>query len=213
MSSMRSTSRVTSCRHAGGTTVHDAASPSSRATVNPIARSSVSTVSAGTAAPSTRAMRAARSDSGAGAARCAADVEHGGHGPASDGDEQRSRLREPLQRRGRIDAALEPVARVARHAGAPARDPHAARLEQRDLQQHVDRALRDLRVASAHDARDGLRALRIGDDERLAVERARLAVERRQRLARRGRGARRSSSPPAWTRSNACIGCPSPCST
>ena len=84
-----------------------------------------------------------------------------------------------------VDAALEAIRRLAVQP-VPARgEPHRGRVEVRALDQHVGGRLGDLALGAAHHARDRDRALRVRDHEIGGVELARLAVERRDRLAGR----------------------------
>ena len=55
-----------------------------------------------------------------------------------------------------------------------------------------------LRVRSAHHARDSLRPIAVGDDQHFGIERARDAVERRDRLAGVARGVRESPRPASF---------------
>ncbi len=84
-----------------------------------------------------------------------------------------------------IHAALEAVRRLAVQAVAARRQAHAHRLEVRALDQHVGGVPAHLAVGAAHHAGDRHRALGVRDHQVLRVEPPRLAVEGRDRLARR----------------------------
>ena len=87
---------------------------------------------------------------------------------------------------GRIDAALEAVARVGVDAELAAGLGDVERLPERRFDQHVGRGRRAARCLAAHDAGDRLDAALVGDDADGRVERVGLAVEREQGFALAG---------------------------
>ena len=90
---------------------------------------------------------------------------------------------EPGQHEGRIDAALETIARVGIDAELAAGLRDIAGIPQRRFDQHVGGRLRTAGRLAAHDAGERLDTLLIGDDAHAVVERVGLAVERQQRFA------------------------------
>ena len=108
----------------------------------------------------------------------AAEVEH-----------HAGRELEARQHEGRIDAALEAIARIGIDAELAAGLRDVERLPQRRLDQHVGGRLRAAGRLAAHDAGERLDAVLVGDHADRLVERVGLAVERQQALARAWRGA------------------------
>ena len=78
----------------------------------------------------------------------------------------------------RIDAALEPAARVRGEVQRPPGGGDALRIEIGDLQQHVGRRLGAARMLAAHDPGDVVDARVVGDHRHRVVEQVVLAVER-----------------------------------
>ena len=105
------------------------------------------------------------------------------------GADQRDQLEGPRERGGRrvvVGAALEAVRRLRGQPETARRAPHLGGREMRALDGDGRRGARDLGVAAAHDAAEALRARRVGDDEHVRRRRPCHAVERPDRLARRG---------------------------
>ncbi len=100
--------------------------------------------------------------------------------------DERARAFEGDERRVDVGAALEPGRGLGLEAEALARPAHRRGREVGALECHEARARPHLRRRAAHHAGDGLRNVRVGDDEHACLERARLAVERADRLARPG---------------------------
>ena len=96
----------------------------------------------------------------------AADVEH------EMGGEFRARDAE-----GRINAALETVARVGHNAEGAARAGDGERVPQRRFDQHVGGRLVTARRFAAHNAGNGFDAVIVGDDDHRGVEPVGLAVQ------------------------------------
>ncbi len=96
---------------------------------------------------------------------------------------------EARQQEGRIDAALEAIARVRIDAELAAGLRDVERLPQRRLDQHVGGRLRAAGGLAAHDAGERFRPGLVGDHAHRVVERVGLAVEREQLSRRRARGA------------------------
>ena len=96
-------------------------------------------------------------------------------GDASRGDE----------RDRRVDTALEAPRRLGRQLVPPRRAGDRHGVEGRGLDEHVAGARSHLGRAAAHDAGETDRTRLVGDEQVLGVERAHLAVERLELLARR----------------------------
>jgi hypothetical protein len=92
-------------------------------------------------------------------------------------------LGERLGHAGRIDAALEPVARLGVQPMPAARAPHASRGEVGALEEHARRRVDDLAALPAHHARERERPLGVGDHEVVWHQAAHHAVEGGERLA------------------------------
>ncbi len=117
----------------------------------------------------------------------------GHHDLAGDGDGRRlaaaeiehhaSSKLEAGQHEGRIDAALETIARIRIDPELAAGLGDVERAPQRGFDQHVGGRLRDARCLAAHDAGEGFHALLVGDHADRVVERVEPAVERDQALA------------------------------
>ena len=99
------------------------------------------------------------------------------------GDEVGRHFRTP-EGRGRIEAALEAVARVGLDGELASAPRGADGIEERHLEEDVLRRRRAAARLPADDAAQGLDALRIGDHRDRRVERVALAVEGRHALAR-----------------------------
>ena len=110
--------------------------------------------------------------------------------PQRSSDQPRRKL-EAGQHEGRIDAALEAVARIGIDAELAAGLGDGERLPQRRFDQHVDGLIRAAGSLAAHDAGERLDAVVVGDDAHRRIERIGLAVERQQALAGPARAARR----------------------
>lgn len=145
------------------------------------------------------ARRELRAEQAIRARRIEADLARAPHGFAERLDHARrdASARELREQQGRairrarltvgVDAALEAVARLAVQP-EPARGlAHAPRVEVRALEQHVRGALVNLALGAAHHAGERDRARVVSDREIARFERAVLAVERAQLLARLGR--------------------------
>ena len=91
---------------------------------------------------------------------------------------------EARQDEGRIDAALEAVARIALHAGLAAGRGRAQRIEIGALDQDVRRRLRAAGVLAAEDAAEAEHGAIVGDHAHGLVDLVRLAVEAGELLAR-----------------------------
>ena len=100
-------------------------------------------------------------------------------------DEARRQL-EAGKREGRIDAALETIARVGHDAELATAFGDICRVPERRLDEHVGRALVAARGLAAHEARKRLRSRLVADRDEALVERIGAAVERKQLLARAG---------------------------
>ena len=111
--------------------------------------------------------------------RAAAEIEH-----------HLRRQLEARQHEGRIDAALEAIARVGIDGELAPGLRDVELVPQRRLDQHVGGRRRAAGGLAAHDAGERFDALLVGDDADALVERVGLAVERQQRLAVAGRAAR-----------------------
>ena len=85
--------------------------------------------------------------------------------------------------KGRIEAALEAVARVADDVEPPAGGGGAHRVEQRRLDKHLGRRLGAAGRLAADHAAEALHAAVVGDRGHLRVELVFAAVERQQLLA------------------------------
>ena len=127
--------------------------------------------------------------------RAAAEVEH-----------HLRREFEPGHQEGRIDAALEAVARVRIDAELAAGLRDVERLPQRRLDQHVGGVLVAAGGFAAHDAGERFRPGVVGDHAHGVVERVGLAVEREQLLARLARAAPRDCPSPWRRRTHAAGG-------
>ena len=114
-----------------------------------------------------------------------------GRRAAAELDHHLRREFEPRQHEGRIDAALEAIARVGVDAELAAGLRDVERLPQRRLDQHVGGGLVAARGLAAHDAGERFDAVVVGDHAHGVVERVGLAVERQQLSRRPARGARR----------------------
>ncbi len=90
---------------------------------------------------------------------------------------------ETRQHEGRIDAALEAVARVGIDGKLAAGPRNVDRLPQRRFDQHIGGGLVAAGFLAAHDAGERFNALVVGDDAHRVVERVGLAVERQQGFA------------------------------
>ena len=128
--------------------------------------------------------------------RAAAEVEH------HLGGELQAR-----QHEGRIDAALEAIARVGIDAELAAGLRDVERLPQRRFDQHVGGRCRAARGLAAHDAGERFDAVVVGDHAHRVVERVGLAVERQQASRPPWRGAP-SRLPCTLAASNTCSGRP-----
>ena len=111
--------------------------------------------------------------------RAAADLHH-----------QSRRHLQPRHHEGRIDAALETIARVRIDAELAAGLGDVDLVPQRRFDQHVGGRFRAAGGFAAHDAGERFDAVIVGDHANMAVERVGAAVERQQRLAVAARGAR-----------------------
>ena len=84
---------------------------------------------------------------------------------------------------GRIDAALEAVAGIGLDLQLASGGGGAQRIEERRLEEHVDRLGRAARLHAAHDAGDADGAIAVGDHRHARVEGICAAVERLDGLA------------------------------
>jgi hypothetical protein len=107
--------------------------------------------------------------------RAAAELQH-----------ETGRAFEARHREGRIDAALEPVARIGDDAELSSRLRDVERVPERRFDQHVRGVLVAARVLAAHDAADGLDAGIVRDDHVALVEAVGAPVEGQHLLARLG---------------------------
>ena len=89
---------------------------------------------------------------------------------------------------GRVDAALVALARLGGELVAPAGAEHRHGVPVRGLDQHARGGLGHLGGLAAHDATEADDPGVVGDDEVLGRERAVVAVERGEALARARRG-------------------------
>ena len=103
---------------------------------------------------------------------------------------QFGRQLEPRHHEGRIDAALEAIARVGIDAELAAGLRDVDLVPQRRFDQHVGGCFRAAGGFAAHDAGERFDAVIVRDHANAAVERVGAAVERQQRSRRRARGAR-----------------------
>ena len=87
------------------------------------------------------------------------------------------------RREGRIDAALEAVARIRGDAELAARCRRAQRIEPGGFEEDIDGLVGAARRYAADDAAEGFRTRVIGDHRHVAVQCVGLVVERLQRLA------------------------------
>ena len=106
--------------------------------------------------------------------------------PGANRLEERGSACDPEWRRGDVAAALEAHRRFGLQAQPLARAPDRRRVKVRALERDARRRWPDLGVVTAHHAADGARALGVGDDEHVRLERALDAVERLHSLARPG---------------------------
>ncbi|GJE72844.1 hypothetical protein CHKEEEPN_4405 [Methylorubrum podarium] len=104
-------------------------------------------------------------------------------GAAAQVDHEAGGEVEARQGEGRIDAALEAVARIGDEAEPPPGAGDVARIPEGRLDQHVGGALVAARRLPAHDAADRLDAVGIGDHHRVRVEPVGLAIEGHEALA------------------------------
>ena len=93
----------------------------------------------------------------------------------------------------RIHAALEAVAGVREDSQPAPRPGGADRIEQRDLQEDVARCFRAPCLLAPHDPADGAHPVVVSDHRDVRVQRVRVPVERRERLARTGHPHRQGS--------------------
>ena len=102
---------------------------------------------------------------------------------AAQFEHQLGRELEARQHEGRIDAALEAIARIGIDAELAAGLRDVDRVPQRGFDQHVGRRFRTAGMLAAHDAGERFDAVVVGDHAHRVVERVGLAVEREQRFA------------------------------
>ena len=103
---------------------------------------------------------------------------------AGHGDDQLDRTAHGVRHAEHVDAALEPIARFARHSERPSRAPNARRLEVGALEHDVLRLGADLRFGTPHDPGDDRGPLGITDRGHVGGERPDDAVQRDDLLAR-----------------------------
>ena len=87
-------------------------------------------------------------------------------------------------RRCQVGTALEPGGGLGLQPEPPARGTYGGRFEPRAFDGHARRRARHLRCRAPHHSGERDRAVTVGNDEHALVERARLSVERHERLAR-----------------------------
>ena len=115
------------------------------------------------------------------------------HGAAANFNNHLHSQRQTRFNRGRINAALKAIARIAINIVVTARQRNRHRLEPRAFHQHVFCLKRTARRQTAHNTSQAQHALIIGDDAIGGVQLVRFLVQRDKAFARLG-GARLHSA-------------------
>src|SRR5205085_9598180 len=113
-------------------------------------------------------------------------ANHLGCFASADVDDQPGEDRQPIVEKRRIDAALEPAARLAGAAELLSGPRDMLRFEKSDLEDHIGRIGTDARMLAAHDSADVMDLVGVGDHAHRGIEDIFLLVEREHLLALAG---------------------------
>ncbi len=170
-----------SARQGGGTTCSVSSSPDDLAAER--GENALGLARRQVHAAQSRDARRAQREGAAPLGRCAGDHDFRRLAAAERQDQAGREFGAPFDR-GRVDAALEPVARVGFDAELAPRRRRADRVEQRHLEEHGGRVVAAARALAAHQPGDALHPVGVGDHGDRVVERVGAPVERAERLAR-----------------------------